>query len=441
YLLALDTKTGCVKWAAQSPSGIRTSLAFGRLGKGGRLALIGGDDAGQVQAVDARNGQQIWRVDPRYDKTVLLTGSPILVGERVIVPISAIDVALAGRATYECCKGHGSVAALDAATGKLLWTYHTMEAAKPLGRKNSQGADLYGPSGAPIWSSPSVDLRRGVVFTATGENTSPPATGASDSLIALDLATGKARWVFQALANDVWNMSCPTGHDSGRKPGVNCFFYDEGSVLRDHDFGAGPILFHGKGGRDLILGGQKSGDVWALDADTGKLVWHQKFGPGTALGGVHWGMATDGVRLFAPISDPGVPAKLAASGLHAIDVASGKIAWEWRAEADCANGRDARVMGCAYHAGLSAAPLVIDGAVLAGSLDGKLRVFDAASGQVLGEHDTARSFQTVNGLAGAGGAIDATGVFAGDGLVFVNSGYGQFNQQPGNVLVAFRPRK
>jgi polyvinyl alcohol dehydrogenase (cytochrome) len=333
------------------------------------------------------------------------------------------------------------VAALDAATGKLLWTYHTMEPAKPLGRKNAQGADLYGPSGAPIWSSPSVDVRRGVVYTATGENTSPPATGTSDSLVALDLATGKTKWVFQALANDVWNMSCPTGRDSGRKPGVNCFFYDEGSVLRDHDFGAGPIVFRGKGGHDLILGGQKSGDVWALEADTGKLVWHQKFGPGTALGGVHWGMATDGTRLFAPISDPGVPAAMSAAGLHAIDVASGKVVWEWRAEADCGGGRDARVMGCAYHAGLSAAPLVIDQAVLAGSLDGKLWLFNAADGKVLGVHDTARAFQTVNGLAGAGGAIDATGVFAGDGMVFVNSGYGQFNQQAGNVLVAFRPKK
>ena len=93
-----------------------------------------------------------------------------------------------------------------------------MEQAKPLGRKNSLGADLYGPSGAPIWSSPSVDIGKGVVYASTGENTSPPATGTSDALVAIDLATGKQKWVFQALADDVWNMSCPVGVAPGGKP-------------------------------------------------------------------------------------------------------------------------------------------------------------------------------------------------------------------------------
>jgi polyvinyl alcohol dehydrogenase (cytochrome) len=440
-LLALDARTGCVKWAARSPSGIRTSLAFGRLGAKGPLALVGGDNAGQVQAVNPRDGKLIWRVDPRHDKTAPLTGSPQIVGGKILVPISGSDVAAAGRPTYECCKGHGAVAALDAASGKVLWTFHTMEDAKPLGRTNSAGAQVYGPSGAPIWSSPSVDLKRGLVLTGTGENTSPPATGTSDSVIALDLATGKVKWVHQALKNDVWNMSCPSGRDSGRKPGVNCFFYDSPSVLRDHDFGAGPVVFRGKGGKDVVLAGQKSGDVWALDAATGKVLWNHKFGPGTALGGVHWGIATDGVRVFAPVADPGVPDGQSGAGLHAVDVATGKVVWEWKATADCADGRDKRVVGCAGRYGLSAAPLVIDGAVLAGSLDGKLWAFDAASGKVLGVQDTARAFETVNGVPGSGGSIDATGVFAGDGMVFVNSGYGQFNQQPGNVLVAFRAKR
>ncbi|RAK59355.1 hypothetical protein DJ021_05810 [Phenylobacterium hankyongense] len=439
-LLALDTRTGCVKWAVETPAGIRTSLAFGPLGPRGPLALIGGDNAGQLQAIDPRDGKLIWRVDPRHDKTAPLTGSPLLVGGRILVPISASDVAAAGRPTFECCKAHGALAALDAATGKVLWTFHTMAAAQPLGRKNAAGTDVYGPSGAPIWSSPAVDVRRGLVLTGTGENTSPPATGTSDSVVALDLATGKVRWTHQALRDDVWNMSCPSGRDSGRKPGVNCFFYDSASVLRDHDFGAGPVVFR-QGGRDVVLAGQKSGDVWALDAGSGKVLWRRTFGPGTALGGVHWGIATDGVRVFAPVSDPGVPDAVSGAGLHAIDVASGRIAWEWKAGADCGGGRDARVAGCAFHYGLSAAPLVIDGAVLAGSLDGKLWIFDAATGKVLGVHDTAQPFKPVNGLPGAGGSIDATGVFAGDGMVFVNSGYGQFNQQAGNVLVAFRPKR
>lgn len=442
YVLALDTRTGCVKWATQTPSGPRNSLAYGRLGKDGPMGLVGGGGDGNLVALDAKTGKLVWKADPRHDKTVPLSGSAIFAGDRLIVPISAIDVANAMRPTFECCKGHGAVAAVDPANGKVLWTWHTTAQAKPLGRKNSQGADVYGPSGAPVWSSPSVDLTKGVVYTATGENTSPPATGTSDSLVAIDLATGKQKWVFQALANDIWNMACPVGPPA---PGVavkpNCFFAGEGSVLRDHDFGGGPVIWRGRG-RELILGGQKSGDVWAVESATGKQVWHRQFGRGTPLGGVHWGIATDGVRVFAPIADPGVPAPAGAAGLYAIDIATGKIAWSWKAAADCENGRKARVPSCDIRFGVSAPPLVVDGTVIAGALDGRLYVFDAVSGKLLATHDTAVAYPaSVSKVAGNGGSIDAAGPFAGDGMLFVGSGYGSFGQQAGNVLVAFRPKK
>ena len=441
YVVALDTKTGCVKWATPTPSGPRNSLAYGRLGKDGPMGLVGGGGDGNLVALDARTGKLVWRADPRHDKSVPLSGSAIFAGDRLIVPISAIDVANAMRPTFECCKGHGAVASVDPASGKVLWTWHTMEKAKPLGRKNSQGTDLYGPSGAPIWSSPSVDLKRGVVYTATGENTSPPATGTSDSLVALDLATGKQKWVFQALANDVWNMSCPQGPPApGATLKPNCFFGGEGSVMRDHDFGGGPLIWRG-GGRELILGGQKSGDVWAVDAASGKQVWHHQFGKGTALGGIHWGIATDGVRVFAPVADPGVPAPLGAAGLYAIDIASGKVAWSWKASADCESGRKARVSSCAERFGISAPPLVVDGTVVTGGLDGRVYVFDAVSGKLLSTHDTAVAYSGVNKVAGHGGSIDAAGPFAGDGMLFVGSGYGSFGQMGGNVLVAFRPKR
>ena len=439
-VLALDTLTGCVKWSTTSQ--IRNSLAYGRLGPKGPWAVVGAEGSGKLVALDAATGAVVWRVDPRHDPDVPLSGSVLFAGEKILVPISASDVGAAMRPAHPCCKTHGALAAIDAATGKLLWTWHTMEDARPLGRKNANGVDLFGPSGAPIWSSPSVDLKRGVVYTATGENTSPPATGTSDSVVAVDLATGRQKWLFQALANDIWNMSCPVGAPTlgGRAPGVNCFFATEGSVLRDHDFGAGPVIWRG-GGRSLILGGQKSGDVWALDAASGKVVWHHQFGQGSALGGVHWGIATDGARLFAPISDPGVPAERNAAGLYAVDIASGKLAWSWKAKADCENGRRARVPTCISHFGLSAAPLVVDGAVVAGSLDGRLYVFEAATGKLIAIHDTAVAFPEASGMKAAGGAIDAAGVFAGDGTLFVNSGYGSFGQQAGNVLVAMRAKK
>lgn len=441
HLLALDTRTGCVKWAVQTPSNLRASLAYGRLGPNGPWALVGGDNSGHLTAFDARDGKVLWRVDPRHDKQVPLSGTPLFAGDRILVPISAADVGLAMRQGYECCKTHGAVAAVSAADGKLLWTWHTMPDAKPLGRKNSAGVEMFGPSGAPIWSSPSVDLKAGVAYTSTGEGTSPPDPGTTDSLVAIDLKTGKTKWVFQALANDIWHMACPIGAPKpGQKINPNCFFAGEGSVLLDHDFGGGPLLWKGRG-KSLVLGGQKSGEVWAVDAATGRKVWRHQFGKGSALGGVHWGIATDGVRVFAPISDPGVPAPLNAAGLYAIDIASGKLAWSWKSTPDCSGERKTRVAGCAIRHGLSAPPLVVDGAVIAGSLDGRFHVFEAATGKLLATHDTAVPFKTVNGIDGKGGSIDAAGPFAGDGMLFVPSGYASFGQTGGNVLVAYRPKK
>ncbi|HEY8573614.1 PQQ-binding-like beta-propeller repeat protein [Phenylobacterium sp.] len=441
HVLALDTKTGCVKWATRTPAQIRASLTYGRLGPNGPMALVGGDSSGQLTALDAQTGKILWRADPRHDKQVPLSGTPLFAGDKILVPISASDVSLAMRAGYACCKTHGALAAVSAADGKLLWTWHTMEDAKPLGRKNSAGVEMFGPSGAPIWSSPSVDLKKGVAYTSTGENTSPPGTNTSDALVAVDLATGRQKWVFQALANDIWHMACPVGAPRpGQTVNPNCFFAGEGSVLLDHDFGGGPVIWRGRG-RELILGGQKSGDVWAVNAANGKLVWHRKYGEGTPLGGVHWGIATDGVRVFAPIADPNVPAEKTAAGMYAIDVATGKEVWRWKAQADCANDRQKRAPVCANRYGISAPPLVIDGAVVAGSLDGKLWVFDAATGKVLAVHDTTGEHRTVNKVPGKGGTIDAAGPFAGDGMVFVSSGYGSFGQIPGNTLIAYRPKR
>ncbi len=442
YVVALDTRTGCVKWATQTPSGVRNSLAYGQLGKGGPMALVGGDGAGHLTAIEAKTGKILWRKDPRHDKASPLSGSPLFAGDKIIVPVSAMDVAAAMRPTHECCKSHGDIVAVDARTGDTLWTWHTMEPPKPLGRKNSAGVDLYGPSGAPIWSSPAYDPKRDVVYASTGENTSPPATKTSDAVVAIDAKTGKEKWVFQALANDVWNMSCPIGPPPPGQPlKPNCFFAGEGSVLLDHDFGGGPLIFRGRNGREVILAGQKSGEVWALDPQDGRKLWRHQFGKGTPLGGVHWGIATDGSRVFAPISDPNVPADRSAAGMHAVDVATGKIAWQWKATPNCEGERKARVGICGTKYGLSAAPLVVDGAVLAGGLDGRLYVWEAASGKLLATYDTAVPYQPVNGIKGAGGSIDAAGLFAGDGMVFVNSGYASFGQMAGNVLVAYRPRR
>ena len=437
-LLALDTRTGCVKWDRRFENPLRTTLTYGPLGDSGRLGLIFADSRGQLHAVDPKDGSTIWSMDPRHDKTVPITGAPILYKDRVIVPISASSVARATDPKYTCCTTSGAVSAVDAATGKLLWTARTMPPAKPIGRRTSVGVEMYGPSGAPIWATPSIDPKRNLVYAATGENTSPPATETSNAVMAIDLDTGAVRWVKQALANDIWNMACRGPNNSG----PNCPFTAEESVLKDYDFGAQPIVIRTPKGRDLILAGQKSGDVWAFDPNAkGATVWNTKVGEGSALGGIHWGLAVDGRRVFAPVSDPAFDDRPARPGMYALDVDTGRVLWSWAATPDCEGERGKRVSNCTGRFGLSAAPIVVDRAVLAGSLDGKLRAWDAETGRVLFTYDTVRDFPSRNGLPAKGGSIDAHGVWAADGMVFVNSGYGSFGQTPGNVLVAFRPRR
>lgn len=426
YMLALDTRTGCVKWAYKSPRPLKTSVSYGPLGEGGRKALIVADVAGQVQAIDAAKGELIWSAEGRHDPRTMLTGGPILWKDRVIVPVSANDVARAMLPTYECCQGHGAVVALNAADGKRLWVAETMEAARPTGETNKAGAKLWGPSGAPVWSTPAIDGDKGVIYVGTGQNTSLPATISSDSVWAIDLATGQSKWFFQALPKDVWNMACVNN-------GANCP-PSAASALKDFDIGASIIIGKGARGRDILLAGQKSGDVWGVDA-RGQKVWRQTFGEGSPLGGVHWGLASDGKRLFVPIADA------AGAGLYALDVPTGKVLWTHRTTPDCGDGRKDRVPYCERGFGLSAAPLVVDTAVLAGSLDGRLLIFDAADGKLIASHDTNRRFETLNGVVGQGGSIDSHSIFAGDGMVFVGSGYATFGAPPGNVLVAYRPKR
>jgi polyvinyl alcohol dehydrogenase (cytochrome) len=441
-LLALDTKTACVKWAYDAGVGLRSSVHYGELGTSGKKALIFADGRAQVHAVDAKTGKLIWKADGRHDTTGMITGAPVLYKDRVIVPVSASGVGSGANPQHECCSPHGAVVALNAVTGEKLWTMHTMEDAKYTGKVNAVGAKLKGPSGAPIWSTPSIDAARGLVYAGTGQATSLPATTTSDAILAIDINTGDLKWSFQALANDVWHMGCGGASTAGK---ANCPSPDD-SVLKDYDFGAGAVIAKRKNGKDIILAGQKSGDLWGLDPDArGQPLWRQTFGQGTALGGIHWGIAIDGERVFAPISDPQFNRADASfvpqPGMNAVDIDSGKVLWRKPVTADCTNGRDKRYAGCATRYGLSAAPLVVDESVIAGSLDGRVYVFDAKTGDIVWQYDTLRDFDTLNGIAAKGGGIDSHSIFAGDGMVFIGSGYSSFGQPPGNVLLAFRPKK
>jgi polyvinyl alcohol dehydrogenase (cytochrome) len=429
----------CVQWIYRTPGGapLRTSAAYGVLADGQAVLAFSGLDS-TVHVVDARTGKALWTKNVGTYSFSLTTGTPRVLKDRIIVPVSQYEIMVAFNNSETCCTNHGFVLSLDAKTGAEQWRYDTMPDAKPV-RDRGDGKMLYGPSGAPIWNSPLVDEARGLIYFGTGEANSPPAHHNTDALIAIRLADGKEAWSMQATANDIFNVGC------GPKPRPELLNCVSDTVYRDVDFGASVILGKLKDGRELVFAGQKSGTVWALEPSTGKVVWRRDIGTGAPNGGIHWGIAFDGETIYAPVAQvgrslPGMPVDPALKpGLYAVDAATGVIKWAYAATPDCEGGRGARAPRCERLYGFSGAPTVIDGAIIQGSLDGILRVIDARTGQQLWRYDTLRGFETLNGVTAKGGSIDSAGIVGVNGLLLVNSGYGMFGQAPGNSLLAFRP--
>ncbi|MGD2132098.1 MAG: PQQ-binding-like beta-propeller repeat protein, partial [Maricaulaceae bacterium] len=368
----------CVQWAHDAYAPLRSSLSYGEIpGDGGaaRPVLAIGDGSGQLHLIDAVTGERVWVVNLATHAATQITGGSVFHGDRLYVPISSYEISLGANREHECCRSQGAVAALDAATGETIWLARTMEDATEQGL-NDAGVMRWGPSGAPIWNTPSIDAARGRLYVGTGENTSAPATDTSDAIMAFDLETGENVWTFQATANDIFLTGCRPG------AGGNC--PPETSVSRDVDFGASTVLTQTSEGEDILLAGQKSGTVWALDPDDGSLVWRTDLGTGTPLGGVHWGIAVDDARVFAPINRPGNDAapEFDRAGIHALSIDTGEVEWSYFGEPDCTGDREERVRGCSSNIGHSAAPVVIDGAVVNGSLDGFLRAYDAETGEL-----------------------------------------------------------
>lgn len=435
-VIALDAASGCAKWVYAASS--RNTPTFGELNGRKVLAFSVSRD---IHVIDAQTGELVWKADGQAsNNTGNIRGGVAIHNNRVIVPISASGVATGVNPTHECCIGHGAVVVLDGANGSKIWEWHATGPAEYNGFVSAQGVKQRGPSGAPIWSVPTIDVKRNRVIVTTGENTSHPATDTSDAVIALDLDTGKMVWNFQGMPEDVWNMACNTARED---VGPNCpWHFDEGQG-RDFDFGAQAIIAKGKGGKDIVLAGQKSGHVWALDAETGKLLWSHQVGEGTALGGIHWGIATDGIRVFAAINDPADIFGIGKikPGMFAIDIKTGKRIWGYDALPNCEGARATSVSNCTVKYGFSAAPLVVDGTVIGATLGGEVFVFDAKNGKILKRFDTVGAHASINGIEAKGGSIDAHGLSVGGGAVIVNSGYGSFGQTPGNALIALKPKK
>ena len=443
HLLALDRRSGCVRWSLATDAPVHSALTLDRT-PDGVATLFFADELAMVYAVDATTGRLRWRERVKWFPTSIVSGPVAYHDGRLYVPLSSFEVAAAGLPTHECCRSHGGIAALDATTGKALWRYDTTPHAMRT-TVTRDGTQLWGPSGAPVWNSPTVDATRGVLYFGTGQNSSSPATDTSDAIIALDLATGERRWIFQALADDAWNAACLSG-------GASCPV-ENGP---DFDFGAAVILLRRPEG-DLLLAGQKSGEVFALDPDRkGAVVWRRRVGSGSSNGGIHHGMATDGQRVYVPVADPErrIAGYVPKPGIYALDVDDGELLWSHPVERGCVfDPADAPLIGlaemaqgkaqrspwpaCSYYYGPSAAAVVANGIVYAGALDGRLRLLDADSGQALRVIETNRPYRAGNGIDGHGGAIDVGGAIVEGNQLFVLSGYGMFGQMPGNMLLVY----
>jgi polyvinyl alcohol dehydrogenase (cytochrome) len=441
---SLSAESGCQYWAIKTDAPVRTAISVGPVtgSDGRRWAAYFGDQGANAYAVDALTGELLWKRKVEDYRGATITGAPTLADDTLFVVTSSAEEVLGANAKYECCKFRGSVSALDAATGAVRWKSYTIpEEPKPV-RKNKLGVQLWGPSGAGVWSSPAIDLKRGVVYVTTGDSYSDPAAATSDAFVAFDIQTGKLLWSRQTTAGDAFTVDC--GLPEALR--TNC----PEANGPDFDFGSSPILVDLPNGGRALIAGQKSGVVHAVDPDRdGAILWQTRVGRGTALGGVQWGSAFDASRVYVALSDvqpepapPGTPGAQptffgapmrlnarAGGGLFALNPETGQVVW------------NTPHPGCGTRAGCSpaqsAAVTAIPGVVFSGGLDGHLRGYASENGAIIWDVDTAQPYKTANGVEATGGSIDGPGPVVVSGMVFVNSGYAFVGGMPGNVLLAF----
>ena len=427
---SLNAQSGCIYWTFQADGGLRSAIAFGR----GELYF--GDSRANAYSLDAATGKLLWKVHVDDHFAAMITAVPQLHAGVLYVAVSSSEEALPPLPTYECCTFRGSVVALDASTGKQLWKTYTIADAPQAVKKSKAGVQVFGPSSAGVWSTPTFDEKSNVLYVATGDNYSDPPSATSDSVLALDAKTGKIVWSRQLTQNDAYNNGC------GIPGAASC----PDSHGPDLDFGQPPILVSLAGGRRALVIGQKFGVAHALDPDKqGEVLWQTTVDKGGPIGGIQWGSAADRDNMYVALSDLTIKGIVLdktvpegyrldldpkqGGGLFALKLSSGEKVWT----ANPPSCGDRKQCSPAQSGAVTAMP----GAVFSGSLDGHLRAYPTATGEILWDVDTVRDYQTVNGLAAHGGALDGPGPVIAGGMLYVNSGYGQFGGMPGNVFLAF----
>jgi polyvinyl alcohol dehydrogenase (cytochrome) len=422
-IYCLNAQTGCTYWTMNAGAAVRAAMSVGPLpaGSKAKFAVYFGDEKSTVQALDAATGKLLWKTKIEDHLLSRITGSPVLYRNRLYVPVSSFEETAGRDNKYECCKFRGSLVALDAYTGKVIWKSFTVQDEPKPFKKNSAGTQMYGPAGGAIWSAPTLDLKRRVLYVGTGNSYTDVESLHTDAIMAFDMDTGKIKWTNQVTAKDNFLVGC-------RQAGTgNC--PEKGGP--DHDFGSSPVLRTLPGGKQILLGGQKSGVMWAFDPDNGgKVLWQIKIGNGGALGGIEWGFAADTENVYVPMADvtgaarkPGITALKIATGEQIWTVPAPKVPCSW-GTTRCLNSQ-------------SAAATVIPGVVFSGTSDGHLRGYSTKDGAIIWDVDTAQPINTVNGGQKKGGTLDGAGPTIANGILYTNSGYGRIIGQPGNLLLAY----
>lgn len=431
---SLDAKTGCTYWTFDAPAGTRSAIAIGELGPAQRVAApprksaaakktkrqltlahldvvkapsaaFFGDDTGAVYALDAQKGTLLWKTQVDTHPLARITGAPTLYRDRLYVVVSSSEQNAAGESTYACCTFRGSVAALDMATGHLVWKTYTVSEEPRAYRKNATGIPQFGPAGAAIAAAPTVDGKRNVLYAGTLSSLTTTNQPLADAVVALDLSDGRVRWARQFSRHDAVGAA---------------------------EFRSSPILRTLADGKQLLLAAQKSGIVYALDPDRGgDVLWQTKVDEDGVPAGIEWGPAADHRSLYVALSGLAAEPDNTAGGLAALDMKTGAARWYTPAPSPtCAWGVEA----CAHAE--SQAVTVIPGIAFSGAMDGHLRAYSTIDGKIVWDMDTAKDFATVNGIKASGGSLDQGGATIVNGVVYINSGYGQRSGQPGNVLLA-----
>lgn len=411
---SLNAQTGCAYWAFRSDS-------FGRFAPivapiqgypGTSHAIFFVTRSTTAYALDAHDGHLLWKAVVKGDSPNNLSATAAYHDGRLYVPLTGTETLTGANLDYECCQSRGAVAALDANTGQLLWRVQSIP--EPLRRlgENSRGKQMWGPAGASVWNTPTVDAKRQLIYVGTGNSFGKIAADTSDSILALRMEDGKLMWHHQEFAGDSFMNSCRATNAAD----TNC----PEKLGPDYDFGGSSAILQTVNGKDILVAAGKGGVAVALDPDAeGKLLWRTQLwetqAP-AASGLVVWGGAADGQRVYYPLQQAG-------GGLKALQLETGKVDWNAEVKAD--------------RRGQAGPATAIPGVVFTGGWDGILRAVDA-SGNVIWSFDANRDFETINGVVANGGSFGPAGPVVAGGMLYITSGYtGIQGGSQGNVVLAF----